>query len=61
MLRANKAWETYIGIFRTQYTHGVLAIINREVDFDEMIRHVREDVARVGGQHTDLIKPFEAF
>lgn len=49
MERAREGWETYIEIFRRQYTHGRLSIINRDCDFDALQEDVRRDVILVGG------------
>ncbi len=61
MLRSYKAWEVYIQIFRTQYAPGRMSIINRAVDFDEMLQSVQKDVELVGGKHTDKIVPIKEF
>ena len=61
MLRSYKAWEIYIKIFRTQYAPGVMSIITREVNFDEMLTSVQKDVELVGGKHTDKIVPIKEY
>ena len=49
MLQAYKAWEVYIDIFRTYYDHQKLSILNRVVDYDQLLKDVQEDVKLLGG------------
>lgn len=57
MLRSYKAWESYIGIFSKQYHHGLISILTREVDYDELLKSVQRDVELVGGHYKDPLEP----
>ena len=61
MLRSYKAWEKYIDIFRTQYNPGNMSIIDRAVDFDELLQCVQNDVKLVGGNYKDKIENIELY
>lgn len=50
MQKAFDAWEIYIEIFRSQYSPGRLSIINRHIDFDELLQSVKKDIELVGGE-----------
>ena len=50
MQQSLSAWKKYIAIFRNQYSPGRMSIINRDVDFDELIESVQKDVELVGGK-----------
>lgn len=59
MLRSYNAWEVYINIFRDQYSPGRMSIIDREVDFDELLESVQNDVKLVGGNYKDRLIELE--
>ena len=46
---AYSAWKVYIDIFRTYFDHGELSIINRRIDYDQLLKVVQHDIELVDG------------